>query len=90
LIEALQSRRLAGAALDVFDTIPLRDDHPYWGMEHVLITPHVAGITEDSMQRMGHAAVLAAAHLLRGEVPPNCINPQAATAFLRRLESRRG
>jgi len=90
LIEALQSRRLAGAALDVFDAIPLRDDHPYWGMEHVLITPHVAGITEDSMQRMGHAAVLAVTHLLRGEVPPNCINPQAATAFLQRLELRRG
>jgi hypothetical protein len=50
----------------------------------------VAGITEDSMQRMGHAAVLAVTHLLRGEVPPNCINPQAATAFLQRLELRRG
>jgi D-3-phosphoglycerate dehydrogenase len=90
LIEALQSRRLAGAALDVFDAIPLRDDHPYWEMEQVLITPHVAGITEDSMQRMGHAAVLAVTHLLRGEVPPNCINPQATTAFLQRLESQRG
>lgn len=88
LIEALQSGRLAGAALDVFDAIPLRDDHPYWAMEQVLITPHVAGITEDSMLRMGHAAVLAVAHLLRGEMPPNCINPQALPGFLGRLESR--
>jgi len=88
LIEALQSGRLAGAALDVFDAIPLRDDHPFWGMENVLITPHVAGITEDSMLRMGHAAVLAVAHLLRGEVPPNCINPQAVPGFLGRFESR--
>jgi D-3-phosphoglycerate dehydrogenase len=89
LIEALRSGRLAGAALDVFDAIPLRDDHPYWEMEQVLITPHVAGITQDSMLRMGHAAVLAVAHLLRGEMPPNCINPQALAGFLERLESRR-
>ena len=34
---------------------------------------------------MGHAAVLAVEHLLRGEVPPNCINPQAVPAFERRL-----
>ena len=88
LIEALQSGRLAGAALDVFDAIPLRDDHPYWTMEHVLITPHVAGITEDSMLRMGHAAVLAVAHLLRGEMPPNCVNPQAWPVFRGRLASR--
>jgi D-3-phosphoglycerate dehydrogenase len=88
LIEALQSGRLAGAALDVFDAIPLRDDHPYWEMNHVLITPHVAGITQDSMLGMGQAAVLAVAHLLRGEMPPNCINPQAWPVFLGRIESR--
>jgi D-3-phosphoglycerate dehydrogenase len=88
LIAALQSGRLGGAALDVFDAIPLRDDHPFWEMEQVLITPHVAGITEDSMLRMGQAAVLAVAHLLRGEVPPNCINPQAVPDFLGRLASR--
>jgi D-3-phosphoglycerate dehydrogenase / 2-oxoglutarate reductase len=88
LIEALQSGRLAGAALDVFDAIPLRDGHPFWEMEHVLITPHVAGITEDSMLRMGNAAGLAVAHLLRGEVPPNCVNPQAARGFRARFESR--
>ena len=88
LIEALQAGRLAGAALDVFDAIPLRDDHPFWEMEHVLITPHVAGITEGSMLRMGQAAVLAVAHLLRGEVPPNCINPHAVPGFLGRFESR--
>ncbi|MEO8059547.1 MAG: hydroxyacid dehydrogenase [Burkholderiales bacterium] len=88
LIEALRSGRLAGAALDVFDTVPLRDDHPCWAMEQVLITPHVAGITQDSMLRMGHAVVLAVARLLRGEMPPNCVNPQAWPVFRGRFESR--
>ena len=42
LVAALQSGRLAGAALDVTDPEPLPDGHPLWGMDRVLITPHVA------------------------------------------------
>lgn len=84
LIEALRSGHLAGAALDVFDAIPVPDDHPYWQMEQVIMTPHVAGITQDSMLAMGRAAALAVECLLRGEVPPHCVNPQAVPAFLAR------
>jgi D-3-phosphoglycerate dehydrogenase len=50
-------------------------------MEQVLLTPHVAGITEDSMRRVGMGVAIAVEHLLRGDVPPNCINPQAAAVF---------
>lgn len=89
LIEALRMNRLAGAALDVFDIQPLPDNHPYWQMEQVLITPHVAGITADSMLRMGHGAALAVEHLLQGTVPPNCINPQAEAAFRQRMGTAR-
>jgi D-3-phosphoglycerate dehydrogenase len=81
LIDALRSDRLAGAALDVFDVQPLREDHPYRQMEQVLLTPHVAGITEDSMRRMGLGVAVAVEQLLRGDVPLNCINPQAEAAF---------
>jgi D-3-phosphoglycerate dehydrogenase len=81
LIDALRSGRLAGAALDVFDVQPLREDHPYRQMEQVLLTPHVAGITEDSMRRMGLGVAIAVEHLLRGDVPLNCINPQAEAVF---------
>lgn len=87
LIEALRSGRLGGAALDVFDAIPLLDDHPYWSMEQVLLTPHVAGITDDSMRAIGQGVTVAVAQLLRGEAPLNCINPQAVPAFQRRFES---
>jgi len=89
LVDALRSGRLAGAALDVFDVQPLPEDHPYRQMEQVLITPHVAGITEDSMLRMGAGVVLAVDHLLRGVLPPHCINPQAEAAFLRRATAHR-
>ena len=42
LLDALQSGAIRGAALDVFDTEPLPEDHPFWTMEQVLISPHCA------------------------------------------------
>jgi phosphoglycerate dehydrogenase-like enzyme len=46
LIEALRNRRIAGAALDVFEQEPLPSDSPLWDLENLLITPHTAGLTE--------------------------------------------
>ena len=45
LVEALVAERLAGAALDVFDTEPLPDTSPLWEMPNVLISPHMSGDT---------------------------------------------
>jgi phosphoglycerate dehydrogenase-like enzyme len=47
LIRALVNRRIAGAALDVFEQEPLPHDSPLWGMENVLISPHAADHTVD-------------------------------------------
>lgn len=43
LVEALESGRLGGAALDVFYDEPLPGDHPFWGMPNVLVSPHMSG-----------------------------------------------
>jgi phosphoglycerate dehydrogenase-like enzyme len=45
LIEALQRRTIAGAAIDVFDTEPLPPDHPFRHMDHLLATPHIGYVS---------------------------------------------
>ena len=46
LIEALDSGRLAAAMLDVTDPEPLPTDHPLWSHPKVMITPHIASVTQ--------------------------------------------
>jgi len=43
LVRALRENRLAGAALDVFANEPLPEDHPFWSMDKVIVTPHLGG-----------------------------------------------
>ena len=43
LLAALRARRIGGAVLDVFDTEPLPTDHPLWGFDNVVVTPHISG-----------------------------------------------
>jgi D-2-hydroxyacid dehydrogenase (NADP+) len=52
LVEGLESGRIAGAALDTFETEPLPDDSPLWGMDEVLVTPHVAAFTAEYVERI--------------------------------------
>lgn len=57
LVEALESKHLAGAALDVFPTEPKGSDEefisPLRRFDHVLLTPHVGGSTEEAQQNIG-------------------------------------
>lgn len=46
LIQALNSGRIAGTALDVFCQEPLPKDHPFWKMKNVIVTPHVGGASD--------------------------------------------
>jgi phosphoglycerate dehydrogenase-like enzyme len=47
LVNALQTERIAGAALDVFEVEPLPPDHPFYNMENVLLSPHCTDRTRD-------------------------------------------
>lgn len=85
LIAALRDGRIGGAALDVFVTQPLPPDHPYFAFDNVLITPHMAGITEESMMRMGTGAATEVVRILAGELPVNLRNPEAVQAYRARF-----
>jgi phosphoglycerate dehydrogenase-like enzyme len=50
LIEALASRRIAGAGLDVFDAEPLPPGHPITQLDNVVLTPHSAGVTPEVLE----------------------------------------
>ena len=50
MIEILQERKIAGAALDVFDIEPLPEDHPYRRLDNMLATPHIGYVTRDTYQ----------------------------------------
>jgi phosphoglycerate dehydrogenase-like enzyme len=51
LHQALSDKKIAGAALDVFEEEPLPADSPLWGLENLLITPHTAGMTTKLWER---------------------------------------
>ena len=51
LVEALRGGHLAGAGLDVFANEPLPGDHPLLGLENVVLTPHIGGVTADTWVR---------------------------------------
>ena len=51
LVLALESEKIAGAGLDVFSQEPLAKDSPLWGMESVILSPHVAGLSKGYWDR---------------------------------------
>ena len=50
LIEVLENRRIAGAALDVYDVEPLPLDHPFRRLENTVITPHLGYVSVENYQ----------------------------------------
>jgi phosphoglycerate dehydrogenase-like enzyme len=47
IVRALSEKRIKGAALDVFDTEPLPDGHPFYSLDNLLLSPHCADHTSD-------------------------------------------
>jgi len=81
LIEALQKKLIAGAALDVLEHEPVSADNPLLKMDNVVVTPHIGSGSIETRTAM---AVLAAKNLvaaLNGETPPNLVNKEVLTKF---------
>lgn len=67
LVDALQNRVIHGAALDVYWQEPIPANHPLLSMDHVLLTPHIAGLTTDVDNWSGELMAQDVLAYLRGQ-----------------------
>jgi len=77
LYQALKTRQIFAAAIDVTEVEPIPPDDPLLTLDNIIITPHIGSASFFTRHKM---AVMAAENLLaglRGEVPPYCVNPEA-------------
>ncbi len=76
LVEALQEKRIRGAALDVFEREPLAPEHPLWQLDNVLISPHTADRTSDSHMRAMQFFIENLRRFRAGEALDNVVDTQ--------------
>ncbi len=77
LYEALKTRQIFAAAIDVTEVEPILPDDPLLDLDNIIITPHIASASFATRTRMAIMAVENLVAGLRGQVPPHCINPEA-------------
>ena len=73
LVEALQQGRVGAAGIDVFEDEPPAKDHPLFAFDQVVLTPHIAGVTEQSGERMAVASIQNALDFFAGRLSPDLI-----------------
>ena len=76
LAAALTDGHVAAAGIDVFPEEPLPSDHVLRRAPNVVLTPHVAGTSEESIHDFHQAAADVIAALARGDEPPGLVNPE--------------
>ena len=77
LAKALASGRLRAAAIDVFDPEPPPADSPLLQLDNVVLSPHMAGVTQESVLRIVAAALENIQRAARGEEPHDLVAPDA-------------
>ena len=74
LVRALQEGRIRGAGLDVFEVEPLPQESPLWHMENVVITPHIAGVHRENIQKSTDILAENLRRLARGQPLLNVVD----------------
>ncbi|MCH7738713.1 MAG: hypothetical protein IIC93_01030 [Chloroflexi bacterium] len=75
LAAALAEGRLAGAGYDIFETAPIEPSHPFLKLDNVVITPHIGGATDETIERHSRMISEDLGRFVRGETPVNLVNP---------------
>ena len=74
LHDAIQSGRIAGAGLDVFEVEPCPAEEPLLGLDNVIVAPHALCWTDECFAGNGAADIRAARDIMRGKVPRGIVN----------------
>jgi len=74
LYRALKENWIAGAAFDVFEQEPPKKDLPLFELDNIILTPHAAAMTEESLERMAMEISQGVIKMLAGETPDNIVN----------------
>ena len=77
LYQALISGEIKGAGLDVLLDEPSAADHPLFSLKNVLLSPHIAGVTVESTQRMATQTVDNVLRVFDGNIDPECVVNQS-------------
>ena len=75
LVEALRSGTIAGAGLDVFEAEP-KVTPELLKVENTILLPHIGSATDETREKMAQRAVNNILAVIRGEIPPNILNPE--------------
>jgi D-3-phosphoglycerate dehydrogenase / 2-oxoglutarate reductase len=86
LEEALRSKQIAGAGLDVWAKEPPDASHPLLQFDNVIASPHTAGVTSEARANMGKFAAEQLILTLDGKRPPRIVNPEVWPAYTKRFE----
>ena len=81
LLHAVETDRIAGAAVDVIDEEPPPPDHPLHRTDRILVTAHVAWYSEQAFRDVRVKAVQEVARVLQGRLPLNLVNPDVNPRF---------
>jgi len=76
LTETMKNKRIAGAAIDVFEQEPLSPDNPLLKMDNVILAPHAICHTDECMRILGERAFQAAVDLCHDRKPGHLVNPE--------------
>jgi phosphoglycerate dehydrogenase-like enzyme len=76
LLDALSSRRIAGAGIDVFEVEPTPPDNPLLKLDNIIVTPHHICLTDECINTVAASVFNACRELAHGRVPRNVVNQQ--------------
>lgn len=76
LARALTTGVIGAAGLDVFESEPPHPEHPLWQLDNAIVTPHIAGLTEDTAAHMALAVADIVAGYAAGQPLPTALNPE--------------